>query len=79
MGIFRQRSFAFATSSLNPSRISTAPHHAQGMFKLEINRRWGPTAARAWARLFIDHIPILMLGFDNETELGAQARRRQFY
>jgi hypothetical protein len=30
-----------------------APHHAQGMFKREINRRWGLTAARAWARLLI--------------------------
>jgi hypothetical protein len=28
-----------------------APHHAQGIFKREINRRWGLTAARAWVRL----------------------------
>jgi hypothetical protein len=30
-----------------------APHHPQGMFELEINRRWGLTAARAWERLLI--------------------------
>jgi hypothetical protein len=32
---------------------------AQGMFKLEINRRWGLTTARAWARLLIEGIHIL--------------------
>jgi hypothetical protein len=51
-----------------------APHHAQGMFKREINRRWGLIAARAWARLLIELIHILVLGFDDVTELGAQAR-----
>jgi hypothetical protein len=49
------------------------------MFKLEINRRWGLTAARAWARLLIDRIQIFVLGFDDETELGAHARQRKFY
>jgi hypothetical protein len=49
------------------------------MFKREINRCWGLTAARAWARLLIDGIHILVLGFDDGTELGAQARQRQFY
>jgi hypothetical protein len=49
------------------------------MFKREINRRWGLTAARAWARLLIERIHILVLRFDDVTELGAQARQRQFY
>jgi hypothetical protein len=49
------------------------------MFKREINRRWGLTAARAWARLLVERIQILVLDFDDETELGAQTRRRQFY
>jgi hypothetical protein len=39
-----------------------APHHAQGMFKREIDRRWELTAARAWARLLIERIHILVLG-----------------
>jgi hypothetical protein len=56
-----------------------APHHAEGMFKREINRRWGLIAARAWVRLLIERIHILILGFGNVTELGAQARQRQFY
>jgi hypothetical protein len=56
-----------------------APHHSQGMFKPEINRRWRLTAARAWARLLIERIDIVVLGFDDVTELGAQARQRQFY
>jgi hypothetical protein len=43
------------------------------MFKLEINRRLGQTAARAWARL-IARIHILVLRFDDETMLGAKAR-----
>jgi hypothetical protein len=46
------------------------------MFKREINRRWGLTAAREWARLLIERIQILVWGFDFEMELGAQARRR---
>jgi hypothetical protein len=41
------------------------------MLKLEIDRRWGLTKALAWARLLIDRIHILVLGFDDETELGA--------
>jgi hypothetical protein len=49
------------------------------MFKRDINRRWGLTAARAWARLLIERIHILVLGFDDVTELGAQAPQRQFY
>jgi hypothetical protein len=49
------------------------------MFKREINRRWGLIAARAWARLLIWRIHILVLGFDDVTELGEQARQRQFY
>jgi hypothetical protein len=49
------------------------------MSKREINRRWGLAAARAWARLLIERIHILVLGFDDVTELGAQARQRQFY
>jgi hypothetical protein len=48
------------------------------MFKREIDRRWGLTAARAWARLLIELIQILVLGFNDFTELGAQARQRQF-
>jgi hypothetical protein len=49
------------------------------MFKREIIRRRGLTAARAWARLLIERIQILVLGLDDETELGVQARQRQFY
>jgi hypothetical protein len=49
------------------------------MFKLEINRRWGITAARAWARLLIERIQILVLGFYDGKELGAQAFQRQIY
>jgi hypothetical protein len=49
------------------------------MFKREINRRWGLTAARAWERLIFERIHILVLGFDDVTEPGAQARQRQFY
>jgi hypothetical protein len=49
------------------------------MFKREINRRWGLLAARAWARLLIGRIHILVLGFDDVTELGAQARQRHLY
>jgi hypothetical protein len=58
-----------------------APHHAKGMFKREINRRWGLTATRAWARLLIEHIHILVLGFDDVTELGAGtfSQRRYFF
>jgi hypothetical protein len=33
----------------------------------------------AWARLLIGRIRILVLGFDDVTELGAQARQRQCY
>jgi hypothetical protein len=47
------------------------------MFKREINRRWGLIAA--WACLLIERIHIFVLGFDDVTELGAQARQRQFY
>jgi hypothetical protein len=46
------------------------------MFKREINRRWGLTAVRKWARLLIERIQFLVLGFDDVTELGAQARQR---
>jgi hypothetical protein len=49
------------------------------MFKREINRRWGLTAAWVWARLLIERIHIMVLGFYDATELGAQARQRQFY
>jgi hypothetical protein len=49
------------------------------MFKREINRRWGLIAAWTWARLLIERNHILVLGFDDVTELGAQARQRQFY
>jgi hypothetical protein len=49
------------------------------MFEREINRRWGLTAARAWARLLIERIHIVAFGFDDVTELGAQARQRKFY
>jgi hypothetical protein len=49
------------------------------MFKREINRCWRLKAARAWARLQIERIQIVVLGFDDVTELGAQARQRQFY
>jgi hypothetical protein len=47
--------------------------------KFEINRRWGLTAARACARLLIELKHVLVLGLDDVTELGAQARKRQFY
>jgi hypothetical protein len=57
---------------------SISPHYAQGMFKREINHRWGLTAARACARLLTDRFHILVFGFDDKTELGAQARQRQF-
>jgi ADP-heptose:LPS heptosyltransferase len=49
------------------------------MFKREINRRWGLIAARALARLLIERIQILVFGYDDVTELGAQACQRQFY
>jgi hypothetical protein len=49
------------------------------MFKREMNRPWGLTAARAWARLLIERINTLVLVFDDVTELGAQARQRHFY
>jgi hypothetical protein len=49
------------------------------MFEREINRRWVLIVARAWARLLIQRIHILVLAFDDVTELGAQARQRQFY
>jgi hypothetical protein len=49
------------------------------MFKLEINRHWGLTAARAWAHLLVDRIRILLLVFDDGMELEAQARQGQFY
>jgi hypothetical protein len=39
------------------------------MFKYEINRCRGLTAARAWARLLIEHIHILVLGFGDVTKL----------
>jgi hypothetical protein len=45
------------------------------MFKRDFNRRWELTAARAWARLLIELIQILVLVFDDVTELGAQARQ----
>jgi hypothetical protein len=67
----------FITKSLanqHSNHYSIAPHHAKGMF-----RRWGLTVAEARARFVIDRIQILVLGFDDETELGAQARQRQFY
>jgi hypothetical protein len=44
-----------------------------------IDRRWGLTAARAWACLLIGRINILVLAFGDVTELGAQASQRQFY
>jgi hypothetical protein len=49
--------------------------------KLEVNRRWELTAARAWAHLLIEsiHIHVMVLGFDGVMQLGAQARKRQFY
>jgi hypothetical protein len=43
------------------------------MFKREINRRWGLTAARAWARLLIERIKIVVLGFGDVTELGVSS------
>jgi hypothetical protein len=43
------------------------------VFEFEFNRRWGLTAARAWARLLIDLKHILVLEFDDKKELGAQA------
>jgi hypothetical protein len=49
------------------------------MFKCEINRYWGLIAARAWARLLIASIHILVLRFGDVTELGAQVRQRQLY
>jgi hypothetical protein len=49
------------------------------MFKREIDRRWELTAARVWLHLPIGRIHIFVLGLDDVTELGAQARQRQFY
>jgi hypothetical protein len=49
------------------------------MFKREINRRWRLTVARAWARLLNGRLRILVLGFGDVTEMGAQARQRHFY
>jgi hypothetical protein len=49
------------------------------MLKFEINRRWGLTAARVLTRLLIGRIQIVVLGFHDVTELGAQAVQRQFY
>jgi hypothetical protein len=37
-----------------------APHHSQGMFKIEVNRRWELTAARAWENLLIERIQFLV-------------------
>jgi hypothetical protein len=48
---------------------STLPPQAPGIFKLEINRSWGLTAARTWARLLIDRIHIPVLGFDDKRIL----------
>jgi hypothetical protein len=48
------------------------------MFKNEIKRRWGLTAARAWARLLIERTHILVLGFGDVKELGEEARQRQY-
>jgi hypothetical protein len=47
------------------------------MFKLEIDSRWRLTAAREWARLVMGRFQIVVLGFDDETELRAQAREPQ--
>jgi hypothetical protein len=44
------------------------------MFKREINRRWGLIAAKAWARLLIERIHILVLGFDDKR--GVFQRKR---
>jgi hypothetical protein len=57
-------------ASRNCNYYCIAPRDAQGIFKLEINFHWGLTAARAWAPLLIEHIQILVLGFDDITELG---------
>jgi L-alanine-DL-glutamate epimerase-like enolase superfamily enzyme len=64
--------------SLNIKHFKDAPHHALGMIKLKINRCWGLTEARVWARLLIgrNHIPLLVFGDD--TELGTKAHQRQF-
>jgi hypothetical protein len=56
-----------------------APRNAQGIFNFEINRRWRMAIGRAWIRLLIDRISILVLGLGDETELGAQVRQRHFY
>jgi hypothetical protein len=48
------------------------------MFKLNIMQRWGLKAAGTWAYLLIELSHILVLGFGDVMELGAQARQRQF-
>jgi hypothetical protein len=58
---------------------SIASYHAQGKFKLEINRRWRLAAARVWTSLLIGRIHVFVLGFDDKTTLGAQEGRRQIY
>jgi hypothetical protein len=47
------------------------------MSELEIKRRWGLRTARTWARLLSERTHIMVLGFDDVTELGAQERQRQ--
>jgi hypothetical protein len=49
------------------------------MFKLKINRRWGLTEARAWVRLIIYRIQILVFGFADEAEIRAKASQPKFY
>jgi hypothetical protein len=73
----RPNHFIFAKQHF--SYFYTAPRHARGMFELGINRRWGLISAKAWACLLIDRIYFEVLRFEDETELGAQARQRQFY
>jgi hypothetical protein len=84
-GIFRQRSFTFATSSLYPSRVGIATITAslltthRGCSNVRSTAVGGLTATRAWAHFLIERIQILVFGFDDVTQLGAQARQRQFY
>jgi hypothetical protein len=70
-----------ATSSLAKQHYSYydfAPHHARGMFTLEVNRNWGLHSSQGMTSPF-DRIQILVLGFNDETGLGAQAHKRQVH
>jgi hypothetical protein len=58
----------------------TAPHHARGMLKLEINCRWGLKAVRIWARWGLIVFTSWYWGSTTKRSLEQRAaRQRQFY